>query len=170
MLSLEKQMAATRKKMAKLSLGPDGRDVRPSLELWCWACVAGKEGAFKLDALTASAVMPWAYTAWSIGKLAGPEPNPTVIGKILRKLGCRVWRPDRCKLWLLPGRDHDAARLKGGAYWLRRSKHVERGGDPAWEPDPLYQKKNHALYHGPAAHVARLYRDMGADSGQARER
>jgi hypothetical protein len=128
--------------------------------------INAKSGPFVLDALTASAVYRSAFTVWYCGSLAGPEPTPTNIGIMLRKVGCTAWRPDRCKLWLLPGRDHDAARMKGGAYWLRRAKNVEHGGDPAWEPDPLYQKKNHALYHGPSARVAKLFQDKDAPAAE----
>lgn len=167
MPSFEKEMEKTRERIARLSRS-SGRDVRPTLLHWTWDQIAAKSGPFVLDALTASAVYPSAYTDWYCGMLAGPEPTPTSIGIVLRKLGCVVWRPDRCKLWLLPGRDHDAARLKGGAYWLRRAKNVEHGGDPAWEPDPLYKKHNHALYHDPTERVAALFLDAEAesDSGQ----
>ena len=140
MSTFEEQMDAARKKAAKLSVGPDGRDARPSLLLWCAAAMHMKEGPFLLDALTATAVMQDAHMIWTIGGMAGLEPNPTVIGKVLRRLGCRVWRPDRCKLWIV--RNDDEVRLKGGAYWLARAKHVEHGGTPDWEPDPLYRKKS----------------------------
>jgi hypothetical protein len=161
MATFEEVMEQGRERIARLSRNAQGWDIRPTLWHWTMEGIDHRIGAFALDALTASAVFPAAYTTWYAGGLAGPEPTPTSIGIVLRKVGCTAWRPDRCKLWLLPGRDHDAVRLKGGSYWLRRAKNVERGGDPAWEPDPLYQKKNHDLYHGAAAEVANFYSDVG---------
>lgn len=155
MATFQEEMEKARERIARLSRKPEGGDIRPALWHWTVEGIVTKRGPFRLDALTASAVYPSAYTAWYGGILAGPEPTPTSIGIMLRKVGCVVWRPDRCKLWLLPGRDHDSARLKGGAYWLRRAKHVEHGGDAAWEPDPLYVKKNHSLYHGAATRIGK---------------
>ncbi len=158
MATFEEKMEKARERIARLSVGPEGRDERPTLWHWMLSGVVSKRGAFLLDAVTASALYRDAYTTWICGMLAGPEPTPTSIGIMLRKVGCTSWRPDRCKLWLLPGRDHDSARLRGGAYWLRRAKNVEHGGDPEWEPDPLYKKKNHDLYHKSATRVAEMYR------------
>jgi hypothetical protein len=157
MATFQEKMEKARERIARLSRNAEGWDVRPTLWHWTVEGIISRTGPFTLDALTASAVLPAAYAVWYGGVLAGPEPTPTSIGIMLRKVGCIAWRPDRCKLWLLPGRDHDAARLKGGAYWLRRAKHVERRGDPTWEPNLLYVKKNHDLYHGTAARVAQLY-------------
>ena len=144
MPSYEKDLARLRQRIARLAKIPTGRDGRPTLWHWMWEGIDAKSGPFLLDALTATAVYRSACFDWSVGLLAGPEPTPTEIGRTFRQLGAVAWRPEGVKMWLLPGRDHEAARLKGPAYWYRRIKHVEHGGYARWEPDLLCPKLKEA--------------------------